>query len=105
MTREEFIKKKIRERGLTLKEYASMIKMPYSTLLSMLAGNLRGASLENVVRICNGLDTSIGTLQSPVISEITESKITDLSEREKKLITQYRNAGTLQEAVDKLLDI
>ena len=30
----------------------------------MLAGNLGGASLDNVVRICNGLDTSIGTMQS-----------------------------------------
>ena len=40
-----------------------MINMPYSTLLSMLAGSLGGASLDNVVRICNGLDTNIGVLQ------------------------------------------
>ena len=57
MTREEFIKKKIKEKGMTLKDYARMINMPYSTLLSMLAGNLGGASLDNVIRICNGLDT------------------------------------------------
>lgn len=62
MTREEFIKRKIREKGMTLKDYARSINMPYSTLLSMLAGNLGGASLDNVVRICNGLDTSIGTM-------------------------------------------
>ena len=51
MTREEFIKKKIKEKGMTLKDYARMIGMPYSTLLSMLAGNLGGASLDNVIRI------------------------------------------------------
>ena len=46
MTREEFIKRKIKEKGVTLKDYARMINMPYSTLLSMLAGNLGGASLD-----------------------------------------------------------
>ena len=81
MTREEFIKRKIKEKGVTLKDYARMINMPYSTLLSMLAGNLGGASLDNVVRICNGL------------------------EREKKLVRQYRKAGSMQDAVDKLLEI
>ena len=42
MTREEFIKRKVREKGMTLKDYARSINMPYSTLLSMLAGNLGG---------------------------------------------------------------
>ena len=104
MTREEFIKKKIKEKGMTLKDYARMIGMPYSTLLSMLAGNLGGASLDNVVRICNGLDTSIGTMQSAYTND-SVSGVTDLSEREKKLVLQYRAAGALQSAVDKLLDI
>ena len=105
MTREEFIKKKIKEKGVTLKDYARMINMPYSTLLSMLAGNLGGASLDNVIRICNGLDTSIGTMQSAQMNAGVENSLADLSEREKKLVMQYRSAGTMQEAVDKLLDI
>ena len=105
MTREEFIKKKIKEKGMTLKYYARMINMPYSTLLSMLAGNLGGASLDNVIRICNGLDTSIGTMQSAQMNAGVENSLADLSEREKKLVMQYRSAGTMQEAVDKLLDI
>ena len=105
MTREEFIKKKIKEKGMTLKDYARMINMPYSTLLSMLAGNLGGASLDNVIRICNGLDTSIGTMQSAQMNADMENSLADLSEREKKLVMQYRSAGTMQEAVDKLLDI
>ncbi|MDY4519210.1 MAG: helix-turn-helix domain-containing protein [Candidatus Spyradocola sp.] len=105
MTREEFIKKKIKEKGMTLKDYARMINMPYSTLLSMLAGNLGGASLDNVIRICNGLDTSIGTMQSAQMNAGVENSLADLSEREKKLVMQYRSAGTMQEAVDKLLDI
>lgn len=105
MTREEFIKKKIKEKGMTLKDYARMINMPYSTLLSMLAGNLGGASLDNVIRICNGLDTSIGTMQSAQMNAGVENSLADLSEREKKLVMLYRSAGTMQEAVDKLLDI
>lgn len=105
MTREEFIKKMIKEKGMTLKDYARMINMPYSTLLSMLAGNLGGASLDNVIRICNGLDTSIGTMQSAQMNAGVENSLADLSEREKKLVMQYRSAGTMQEAVDKLLDI
>lgn len=105
MTREEFIKKKIKEKGVTLKDYARMINMPYSTLLSMLAGNLGGASLDNVIRICNGLDTSIGTMQSAQMNADMENSLADLSEREKKLVMQYRSAGAMQEAVDKLLDI
>lgn len=105
MTREEFIKKKIREKGLTLKDYAHMIGMPYSTLLSMLAGNLCGASLDNVCRICNGLDISIGILQTHEISDDSENKMEDLSHHEKQLICSYRNAVAMQTAVDKLLDI
>ena len=89
MTREEFIKKKIKEKGMTLKDYARMINMPYSTLLSMLAGNLGGASLDNVIRICNGLDTSIGTMQTAQMSAGMEYSLADLSEREKKLVMQY----------------
>lgn len=105
MTREEFIKRKIREKGMTLKDYARMINMPYSTLLSMLAGNLGGASLDNVVRICNGLDTSIGTMQAAYMNAGADDGLADLSEHEKKLVLHYRSAGVLQEAVDKLLDI
>ena len=105
MTREEFIKRKIKEKGVTLKDYARMINMPYSTLLSMLAGNLGGASLDNVVRICNGLDTNIGVLQSPNMDPSAENGMSNLSDREKKLVRQYRKAGSMQDAVDKLLEI
>lgn len=105
MTREEFIKKKIREKGMTLKDYARTIGMPYSTLLSMLAGNLCGASLDNVCRICNGLDVSIGILQTHEIANDGESKMEDLSQHEKQLVSQYRNSTAMQVAVDKLLDL
>lgn len=50
MTRDEFIKYKIKEKGFTLKDYAKFIGMPYSSLLSMLSGNLGGASLETSSR-------------------------------------------------------
>ena len=62
-------------------------------------------ALDNVVRICNGLDTSIGTMQSAYMDGGLENNVTDLSEREKKLVLNYRAAGVLQEAIDKLLDL
>ena len=105
MTREEFIKKKIREKGLTLKDYARTIGMPYSTLLSMLAGNLCGASLDNVCRICNGLDVSIGILQTPEIANDGENNMEDLSQHEKLLVARYRSNAAMQPAIDKLLEL
>ena len=105
MTREEFIKKKIKEKGVTLKDFARMIHMPYSTLLSVLAGNLGGASLDNVARICGGLNISIGALQSASVDPVEYEELAYLSDREEQLVLRYRTAGALQAAVDKLLDI
>lgn len=105
MTREEFIKRKIKEKGMTLKEYARVISMPYSTLLSMLSGNLGGASLDNVVRICTGLQTNISILQLSANGLSAEDEILVLSDREMKIIERYRDEKNMQEAVDKLLDI
>ena len=56
MTREEFIKKKIKEKGMTLKDYARMINMPYSTLLSMLREVALGVGLALLLPLKWGLD-------------------------------------------------
>jgi len=103
LTREEFIKFKIKEKGFTLKDYAKHIGMPYSSLLSMLSGNLGGASLENVIKICNGLGISLSSLQKR--SGITEELPWELSELEKQLISNYRSLCKIQPAINKLLDL
>lgn len=103
MTRDEFIKFKIKEKGFTLKDYAKFIGMPYSSLLSMLSGNLGGASLENVIKICNGLGISLSCLQKR--DGISEDLPWELNEQEKTLINNYRARPMMQPAVNKLLDL
>lgn len=103
MNREEYVKSKIREQGFTLKEYAKHISMPYSSLLSMLSGNLGGASLENVIKICSGLGINLSVLHAK--DGIEDGTAYELTYKEKMIISQYRAMPKLQEAVDKLLEI
>lgn len=56
MTREDYLKEKIKERG-TQREFAAKIGMPPSTLFSILR-NVGGASIDNIIKICKGLNIS-----------------------------------------------
>ncbi|MDR2515179.1 MAG: hypothetical protein LBD02_08250 [Christensenellaceae bacterium] len=102
MNREEYIKFKIKEKGFTIKEYARTIGMPYSSLLSMLSGNLGGASLDNVVRICTGLGFNLSVLQKKdgILDDLSSY---DLSLGEMDVIRAYRALPRMQEAVKKIL--
>lgn len=57
MTREEYLKGKIKEYGMTQREFAANIGMPSSTLFSILR-NVGGASIDNIIKICKGLNIS-----------------------------------------------
>ena len=60
MTREQYLKTLIKSNGLTIKEFARNIDMPYSTLLTMLNEEKIGnASVDNVIKICRGLNITI----------------------------------------------
>lgn len=61
MTREEFLTMRIKSLG-SVKEFSTKINMPYTTLRSILT-NVGGASIDNVVKICNGLGISTATLE------------------------------------------
>lgn len=76
MTREEFLKMLIKKKGYTIKEFASHIGMPYTTLLSMLNGSIGGAAVESVIKICLALGISVETLQ---VTEIPDSEIENVS--------------------------
>ena len=54
MTREDYLKEKIKEQG-THREFAAKIGMPPSTLFSILR-NVGGASIDNIIKICKGLN-------------------------------------------------
>lgn len=61
MTREQFLKEKILEID-TIKGFAARIDMPYTTLYSIL-NNVGGASIDNVLKICKGLNIPADILE------------------------------------------
>lgn len=104
MTREKYLKKLIKENGLTVKEFAKSIEMPYSTLLTMLNdGKVGNAAVDSVIKICKGLNITIQELQESQESIDSPSYPLVLSHHEKQLIICYRQKVDLQKAVDILL--
>lgn len=104
LTREDYLKKLIKDNGFTIKDFANNIHMPYSTLLTMLnEEKLGNAAVDSVVRICQGLNITIEELQTVQkdTNEPTDHLI--LSPHEKNLISNYRQKTDLQKAVDLLL--
>lgn len=103
MTRESYLKRLIKDKGFTIKEYAKCINMPYSTLLTMLNDEKIGnASVDNVIKICKGLGITIQNLQDVLEIDFPKEQFV-LSEHEKKLVCNYREKKDLQRAVDILL--
>lgn len=101
MTREDYIKQLISEKGFSVKTFAEKIEIPYSTLRSMLNGSIGGAAVDSVIKICAGLGISINDLQNRNAVKLPF----ETSEKEKKLIIAYRNNPDMQPAVDKLLGL
>lgn len=103
MTRESYLKQLIKNNGITVKDFAKSIDMPYSTLLTMLNEEKIGnASVNNVIKICKGLNITIQNLQEVLEADIEKAPLV-LSEHEKKLVRHYRKKEDLQKAVDILL--
>ena len=103
MTRDEFIKFKIKEKGL----YPQGLRQIHRNALLLAAVHALGqpgrASLENVIKICNGLGISLSCLQKR--DGISEDLPWELNEQEKTLINNYRARPMMQPAVNKLLDL
>ena len=64
MSREDYIKALIKSHGYTMKDFAKIINMPYTTLLSILNGSIGGAAMDNVLKICGALNTRIEELNN-----------------------------------------
>lgn len=62
MKREEYLKQLILEDSGTVKEFAKKVKMPYSTLHSILK-NVDGAAIKNIFKICKGLGITTGDIE------------------------------------------
>jgi len=99
LTREDYIKQLISDKGFSVKTFAKKIEIPYSTLRSMLKGSIGGAAVDSVIKICAGLGISINDLQNCNAVKLPF----ETSDKEKKLIIAYRNSPEMQPAVDRLL--
>lgn len=101
MTREIYIKDLIKEKGYSVKSFAEHIGIPYSTLRSILSSGVGGASVDNAIRICQGLGITVDALNKCDTATVDFS----LTEKEKVLIYAYRSQPSLQIAVDRTLGI
>lgn len=55
MNIEDYLKELIRFRKFTVKSFSEYIDIPYSTLRDILSRDIKKTSIENYLRICNGL--------------------------------------------------
>ena len=104
MKKEEYVKMLISSSGHTVKSFAEAIDLPYSTLLSMLNRGLGGASVQNVIKVCQGLSITVEDLQRADSTEHVDTPFY-LSEHEKLIITKYREKQEMHPAIDALLGI
>ena len=72
MSREDYIKALIKSHGYTMKDFAKIINMPYTTLLSILNGSIGGAAMDNVLKICGALNIRIEELNNLAANDETE---------------------------------
>ena len=104
MTREKYLKKLIKQRGLNIKDFAAIIDVPASTLYSLLSDNKIGrASIDNVIKVCRGLGITVEELQQVEEQNVKASEEPlILSDLEKRLIAHYRQYKNRQDAINIL---
>lgn len=105
MSREEYLKNLILAHDQSLKKFSKLIDLPYSTLLGMLKnGQLGGASVDNVIKVCRGLGITVDDLQQVVEGKEPAAPFYT-TQKEQRLVTSYRERKQLQTAVDILLGV
>lgn len=102
MTREYYLRSLISDNG-SLKDFATKIDMPYSTLLSILK-NVGGAACDNVFKICHGLGISADSLSllEKIPSNTTPIQVTPAEQQHMKKYRKLSPAG--KKEVDHYLD-
>lgn len=101
--RESYLKSLISEKGYNLKEFAQKINMPYTTLRSILNDSVGGAAVDNIIKICTGLDISIEEMQERSGNSIGMV----LTSIEKNMLKIFRslNAEGQEKAIEYLVDL
>jgi dolichol kinase len=68
---ENALKQYILDKYKSIRAFTQEIEIPYSTLDTMFKRGIQGASVSNVIKICNALDIDIDKLNEGVIEPIT----------------------------------
>ena len=64
MTKENYVKMLISNKGHNIKSFAREIDIPYTTLSGILKRGIDGASVQNVIKICKALNITVEALQN-----------------------------------------
>lgn len=63
-SKEDFVKELIKNKGYSnLKKFSEKTEIPYTTLVTILNNSINRASVDNVIKIAKGLDTSVEGLE------------------------------------------
>lgn len=88
--RTEVIEKLIKEKSPNKKAFAASIDMPYTTLRSMLERGIGNASIDNVIKVCKGLNITTDELekmaQGEKIDELNSKDERDIQKELQKMI-------------------
>lgn len=96
------IKSELKKQGRTNKDMLSELNMGINTISELSKG--KQISYYSLAKIADYLDCSVDYLLGRTDKPKAISG-DDFSEHEKELITAYRNKPSMQESIDKLLDI
>ena len=69
MSRELMLRNMIWDRYVSLRQFAKEIDVPYSTLMTLLARDIGGASFDIVIKICKKLELNPFELAQEINSE------------------------------------
>ncbi|MGD6872980.1 helix-turn-helix domain-containing protein [Sutcliffiella horikoshii] len=84
--RTEILEQLIKETGLSKKAFAESINLPPTTLRSMLDRGIGNASVDNVIKVCKGLNISTDILEQMAEGtyEPTKKNLPDLNTRDER---------------------
>lgn len=100
MKRADVLKELIKKRGYSIKSFATEVDIPYTTLVSMLQRDIGGASVDNVLKICNALDVSYEQLEEMARNNSTDVIFSD--EIEIKTIAAHSDTDLTEEEQEEL---
>lgn len=98
----EAIKEKIELNYKSIREFAQVVDVPYTTILTALSKGFGGTAVEKVIKICSVLDINL----SDYSSELGESnKTSDITTAEMEHIKKYRSLDCYgKDMVDTVLN-